>query len=174
MFDAIKGYWPDQFAKKWTGLINQAWKDRLGSYTLESVLLALKTFYGQKSFFPRLGEIANMSKPPARISTGVVEPAEWTREKCQEVWLTIDTILANYSDEDLMQHRQTEIKHDWRRALFAKHGIQSQLWRAIIHDRIMKGLSPTDVEDRVIPTRMNGGNLGVVMLKDIPPEEDLI
>ena len=178
VFSTIQGLWPNQYAKNWTGIINDTWKNQLGSFPTQLVILALKRYYSSKTFFPKLHEIVKECQPQKTTKYTDTDEKRLQEKKEHALhWQRIDNLNPTWTMEERQLHKETEMRHDWRRALLAKRPLTSPFWRAIIADRTTKNLGPLDMEpDREIPPHPSTpGNLAEALGVELPEtEEDLI
>jgi hypothetical protein len=97
---------------------------------------------------------------PAEI--GELAKAERERERREnaEHWSMIRTMLAALTEDELQQHKQTLLAHDWRTGWMADRPVTSRGWQALIWQRLSDGYEATEPPRYEVPSRpTKAGNL---------------
>ena len=141
--------------KKMTQALNQLWFDKLGNYPYELVMNKLREAAAESNFFPKPGPIAReCHRAVDRQSTAPAANGrsdQLLKQQRDESWRTANLLLADLSAEAMEAHKQTAMCQDWRLRWLDAKPATSKLWRAIIYDRVAKGLEPEEFDAEVKP-----------------------
>lgn len=159
-------------AKELTAAQWQAWRDTLSSFGLDHVRRALRRHYETCKFAPKPGEIRQKAASEARQAENQNRPEQAyllkMRQEHREAWQTADALLADLTEAEMEQHKQTLLATDWRFAWMADAPVTSIWWRALIVRRLKARLSPDQPGPDEVPPRpeAGGGDLVAEQLLD--------